>query len=134
MEISGNQLDEASLAAFGTEALQLLANGNIISLAERFGYALSFSQDPVGAIRRDLAASLASVGATSLAPADAQTPRVGYFKPNDTGLFALIEGCAPTNNGKTILVELIVTGNEEKKHVTLEQISDAVQLFNQADR
>lgn len=126
MEISGNQLDEASLAAFGTEALQFLAAGNIVALAERFGYALAFEQDAAFAIQRDLASSLTSVGANGLAPADAQAPRVGYFKPNDTGLFALIEGLAPTSNGKTVLVELVVTGNDAKKHLTLEQISAAV--------
>jgi hypothetical protein len=126
MEISGNQLEEASLAAFGTEALQYLATGNIAALAERFGYALAFNQDPVNAIQRDLASSLTSVGASWLAPADTRAPRVGYFKPNDTGLFALIEGHAPTNNGKAVLVELVVTGNEAEKHLTLEQISDAV--------
>jgi len=87
---------------------------------------LSFDQDPASAIQRDLASSLTSVGANGLAPPDAQAPRVGYFKPNDTGLYALIEGLAPTNNGKAVLVELVVIGNEEKKHLTLEQISDAV--------
>lgn len=123
MEIS---LDEASLAAFGTEVLQFLAVGNIAALAERVGYTLAFNQDPAGAIQRDLASSLASVGAHSLAPADAKVPRVGYFKPNDTGLFALIEGRAPTNNGKAVLVELVVRGNQAKKHLTLEQISDTL--------
>lgn len=125
MEISGNQLDEASLAAFGTEALQLLAAGDFAALAERFGYALASNQDPASAIQQDLESSLASVGANSLALADAQAPSVRYFKTNDTGLFALIEGRAPTNNGKAVLVELVVTGNEAKKRLTLEQISDA---------
>jgi hypothetical protein len=125
MQVSGSQLDEASLAAYGAEALQLLANGNISALAERFGYALAYDEDPASVIQRDLALSLASVGATSLALADAQAPQVGYFRPNDTGLFALIEVRAPTNNGKAILVELVVKGNEAKKHLALEQISDA---------
>ncbi|HET6588062.1 MAG TPA: hypothetical protein VFG67_09880 [Oleiagrimonas sp.] len=124
MEISGNQLDEASLAAFGVEALQLLATGNIAVLAERFGYALAFDQEPASAIQRDLESSLASVGANSLALADAEAPSVTYFKPSDPGLFALIEGRAPTNNGKAVLVELIVAGNEAKKRLALEQISD----------
>jgi hypothetical protein len=125
MQISDSQFDESSLAAYCTEALQLLAAGDISTLAERFGYALARGQDPAIAIQKHLATSLASVGATGLAPADGQTPRVGYFKPNAAGLLAIIEGLAPTNGVKAILVELVVTGNEISKHVTLEHISDA---------
>jgi len=125
MRIADSQFDPESLAELCTEALRLLATGNIDGLAERFGYAFAyaFDGDPVLAIQADLASSLASVGATSLAQADAQVPKVGYYTPDSTGVLAFIEGRAPTNNGKTILVELVVTGSGDDKHITLEQIS-----------
>jgi hypothetical protein len=127
MRLAESQFDPESLGELCAEALQLLASGNIDALAERFGYAFAYAcgGDPVLAIQADLASSLASVGATSLAQADARVPKVGYYAPNSTGLLALIEGRAPTNNGKTILVELVVTGSGDDKHITLEQISDA---------
>ena len=124
MQIADSQFDESSLVALGAEALALLSTGNIQALAERFGYALALGRDPATAIQADLASALASVGATSLVHADADAPKVGYFKSNMTGLLALVEGRAPTNNGKAILVELVVTGRGDEKFITLEDISD----------
>lgn len=126
MRITDSQFDAASLAALGAEALALLASGNIDVLAERFGYALAYGADPATAIQADLTRCLASLGATSLASgAVAPAPKVGYFTPGDAGMLAVVEVLAQTNNGKTILVELVVTGRGNDKHITLEQISDA---------
>jgi hypothetical protein len=50
---------------------------------------------------------------------------VKYFGPNNSGLLAVVECLALAENGAKVLVELIVTGNETERHVTLEQISVA---------
>ena len=124
MQIADSEFDEASLAALGVEALTLLSTGNFQALAKRFGYAMAHGRDPAMAIQADLASTLASVGATSLVHADGDAPKVGYFKSNETGLLALVEGLARTNYGNAILVELVVTGRGDEKFITLEDISD----------
>jgi hypothetical protein len=90
------------------------------------GYALSYDRSPADAIREELAAALVEAGATRLSAAGWQMPRVGYFKPNDTGLFALVECFLPTENGAPILVEVVVASNGKETHATLEQVSAAV--------
>ena len=124
MQIADSEFDEASLAALGVEALSLLSTGNLQVLAKRFGYAMAHGRDPATAIQVDLASALVSVGATSLVHADGHAPKVFYYSPKEAGLLALIEGRAPTNNGKAILVELVVTGRGDEKFITLEDISD----------
>lgn len=124
MQIADNQFDEASLAALGVEALSLLTTGNVQVLAKRFGYAMARVRDLATAIQADLASALVSVGATSLVHADGHPPNIGYYTSNKTGLLALIEVRASTNNGKAILVELVVTGRGDEKFITLEDISD----------
>ncbi|BCT93666.1 hypothetical protein LYSHEL_26930 [Lysobacter helvus] len=126
MQITDSQLDVASLAALGAEALALLGSGNVDALAQRFGYALAYGADPAIAIQADLTSSLASVGATSLGQGGAaHIPTVRYCNPNEAGLLAVVQAMAPTNNGKAILVELVVTARGNDTHITLEQISDA---------
>jgi hypothetical protein len=116
-------LDTKTLAASGVEALRLLCDGNIAGLADRFGYALAYQREPARAIRDDLQFRLAELGATSLQPPLDPTPKIKYFKPNDTSLLAVVECLALTDNGTRLLVELIVTGSDAEKHVTLEDIS-----------
>ncbi len=122
MRIADNQVDEAYLRALGAQALQLLAEGEISELAERFDYALKYDLDPAVAIQQDLEECLAEIGAAGISRVPGQVLRVAYFKPNDAGLFAVVECQVLTDNDKALLVELVVTGDSEK-HVTLEQIS-----------
>jgi hypothetical protein len=68
---------------------------------------------------------LAELRAASLAPMPKQTSTVKYFEPNDSGLFAVVECLALTDNGAKVLIELIVTDKQGEKHATLEQISVA---------
>jgi hypothetical protein len=126
MQLSSQELDAISLARLGDEARTLLCAGDIDTLAVRFGYALAYDRKPADAIREELAASLVKAGASRLLSTDWEKPRVGYFKANGTGLFALVECFVPTENGTSILVEVIVAGDGTDTHATLEQVSAAV--------
>jgi hypothetical protein len=124
MKIDG-RADAPSLSALGAEAIDLLCSEDINGLAERFGYALAFNREPAVAIQEDLRSCLAAVRAASLMPVAKHTPTVKYLEPNDSGLFAVVECVALTDNGAKVLIELIVTDKKGDKHVTLEQISVA---------
>lgn len=115
------QLDVASLTAQGEAARQLLVGGEVDALAQRYGYALAGGREPADAIRADTLEALVSVGATGFSPDPALT-RVSYVHQAASGLFALIEVQIPVDSGKTILLELVVSG-DMPLHVTLEQIS-----------
>src|SRR4249919_3412882 len=124
MQISDSQTDEASLAAFGIDAIRLLCAGDVAAVADRYGYAIALGREPSDAIRDDLASCLTEVRAASLLPAPAVTTvSVKYFAPNDSGLFALVQAVAPAENGTGILVELVVTTKDARMHVSLEQLS-----------
>ena len=111
------------LAGIGSQATMLLCTGDIAQLAKRYGYALAHGREPSLAIQEELASSLSELGATSVLASPVTPPSVSYFKPNETGLFALVEQYIPTNNGKQVLLELMVTGFGPQKFVTLEQVS-----------
>lgn len=125
MQITDDQTDFKTLAALGSQAVQLLCAGDFSALADYFGYALAYDRDPAVAIREELSSSLAEIGASRLGPPPNTTPSVSYFSPNDSGLFALVEQRVPTDSGGHVLLELIVTASEGLKHVVLEQVSSA---------
>ena len=125
MQITDDCTDPKSLAMLGDEATALLRSGDFTGLVERFGYAVAFDRDPASAIREDLSFSLNGMGATGLGPPPDSPPSVSYFKPDDSGLFALVEQRVPTDNGGHVLLELIVTSRGPDKYVSLEHISDA---------
>jgi hypothetical protein len=78
----------------------------------------------VAAIREDLRRCLTEVNASSLA-VGTEAATVMYFAPNDAKLFALVECLAVADNGRRVLVELVVAGDDGVKHMTLEDISPA---------
>jgi hypothetical protein len=125
MQITDDQTAVQPLADFGSHAAQLLCSGDFVTLAKQFGYVLAYERDPATAIQDELTLSLAEVGATSLGLASNASPSVSYFKPNDTGLLALIEQYIPTNGNGHVLLELVVCSGGEGKHIGLEQISPA---------
>jgi hypothetical protein len=125
MKITDDDTDLKSLELLGRQATALLRSGDFAALAKRFGYAAAFERDPAFAIREDLLSSLTGLGAAGLGAPPAVPPSVSYFKPNDDGLFALVEQRVPTDNGSHVLLELIVTSRGPDKYVVLEQISDA---------
>jgi hypothetical protein len=121
MKLTPNQTDEVSLAHFGEEAVALVLNRDFSALAERFGYALAFGRNPAMAIEDDFAQCIAEEqGASSQ---NSSYIQVKYFEPNSTSLFAVVECFTPITQSATILIELIITGEGETKHITLEQIS-----------
>jgi len=124
MKITDSQAFPEALAAFGHEAAELLSSGDFYALATKCGYALAFERDPATAIRDDLSAVLAELGASSLGP-PLSLPSVSRFKPNDTALIALVEQRIPANNGRHVLLELVVTAHAADRHLVLEQISAA---------
>jgi hypothetical protein len=121
MKLLRTQTDEASLAAFGKEASSMLMHHNYSGLADRFGYALAYGRVPAAAIEADFVSAVASP--LKAASGDDPSIAVKYFAPNDTGLFAVVECTVPVANGAAVLLELIVTGKEEERHITVEGIS-----------
>ena len=49
--------------------------------------------------------------------------KVKYFAPNSSGLFAVVECVVPVAEKSAILLELVVTGSTDEKHITVEDIS-----------
>jgi hypothetical protein len=125
VQIERRQTETASLAALGAAAADLLVAGDVVSLVHRFGYARALGRDRADAVRADLASSLAEIGAKAVLSGHRDGPRVSYFKENDTGLFALVESLVATDNGKSILLELVVTSDGTSTHITLEDVSSA---------
>ena len=116
------QLEPESLTALVAEASKLLASSRYTELASRFGYAIALGRTPSAAIQQDLEASLAQLQATHL-DADA-TPKIDvkFFGPTES-LVALAESRIPTQNGRAILLELVVTASSKSFHATVEQVS-----------
>ena len=121
MKLSPNQIDVDSLALFGKEAIALVEERDFAALAAQFGYALAYDRDLALAIESDFKQCIAE--AESPSSNSSQSIQVKYFKPNDTKLYALVECVTPVSSSATVLIELIVTGNSEEKHIGLEQIS-----------
>ena len=123
MQISEVQFSTDRLSALGVEAIGLLRSGEYSVLAERFGYALAFQRDPAVAIQEDLASCLVKLHAAALSPVASIVPGVRYFPPTEGFIVSLVEIWVPADNGRELLVELIVSGEESNRHVTLEDIS-----------
>jgi hypothetical protein len=122
MKITATQAEPEALTGLAQEAAGLLATGRYDQLVQSFGYALAFGRDLAEAIRTDLAACLAELGANGLS----KTPpsiRVSRFSPNSTALVALAECTLPAEPSGCILLELVVTAGEAQHHVTLEQVT-----------
>jgi hypothetical protein len=123
MQVKADQLQASALVAFGRQATQLLGAADFSGLAQRFDYVFNFGRDPAFAIREDLQASLAQLDSSGLVMNPPGEPSITYFQINSSGLLALVEQRIPTENGKYVLVELIVRGTGSDIHIELEQIS-----------
>lgn len=121
MRISSAQTDQNSLSGFWAEAVSLVVNKSYSSLAERFGYALAYDRDIALAIQQDFEQCLSE--AESPSTPKSTSIQVKYFKPNDAGLYALVECVTAVNERANVLIELIVAGGGDEKYITLEQIS-----------
>lgn len=99
----------------------MLMRHDYSGLANRFGYALAYGHEPAAAIETDYLGATASP--RRVGPEEHPSILVKYFSPNSTGLFAVVECTVPVGEGATVLLELIVTGKGEEKHITVEDIS-----------
>jgi hypothetical protein len=121
MKLLPNQTDSGSLSAFGEEARAMLMQHDYSGLANRFGYALAYDRVPAVAIESDF---LSAVASPHNVVSDANSSIVvKYFAANDTGLFAVVKCTVPVADDAAVLLELIVTGKGEEKHITVEDIS-----------
>lgn len=123
MKLLPSQTDEASLSAFGEDARALLMRHDYSGLAKRFGYAMAYNRAPSAAIEADFLSAVASP--LTVAPGTHLPVAVKYFVPNDTGLFAVVECPVRVADRAAVLLELIVAGEEDEKHITVEDISGA---------
>ena len=129
MKIPGNCLDFLTLEAFGIQARQLLCSSNISELGNKFGYALACGRDPAEAILTAVNASLRELGALHIVEfAPHPEPVVKCFLPNEIGLVALVECRVLTDNDSLVLLELVVTGNDENRYISVEQICGVFKL------
>ena len=125
MKATLSHLQDPELGQLGLDASRLLCSGQLRSLHEQFGYALAFDRDPISALESDVAAVLSELGAGSFGDPNEATYKVRHFKPGETGLTSLVECLVPTNNGKQVLVELVLTQKGAERFLTLEQVSSA---------
>ena len=115
------QTDESALASFGQEAAAMLMQRDYVSLASRFGYALAYGRELAAAIEEDYERAAATP--FEAIPDSLPSVKVKYFAQNASDLFALVECVVPVAEKSAVLLELIVTGGEEEKHITVEDIS-----------
>ena len=124
MKLLPGQINEASFLHFSQEAVSLLEKRDFQLLADRFGYALKCGRTPVAAIEGDFQSCLAEFCSSPEPPAAVPPSMVvKYFKPNSSGLFAVVECVFTATEGCPILAELIVTSSGEDKHIVLEEVS-----------
>ncbi len=124
MKLLASQTDVDALSQLGREAVSLLERQDFQSLADRFGYVFAGGKPPAIAIEMDWQSYMAEFHASpgQYKPVPRSTA-VKYFKPNDSGFFALIECFFVAPEGCPTLAELIVFSRGEDKHLTLEGIS-----------
>jgi hypothetical protein len=121
MKLLPSQTNEKALTAFGEEACAMLQRHDYSGLANRFGYALAYDREPAVALEVDFL--MAAASPHKVTPDEPQSIAVKYFKPNSTGLFAVVECIVPIAEGTAVLFELIVSGKGEEKHIAIEDIS-----------
>lgn len=122
MKLLPTQTSKTFLMALGEEARTLLIRHDYSGLANRFGYALAYDCPASTALEADF---LRAVASPIMAGSDEYLPgsvTVKYFSQNDAGLFALVECPVAVADGAAVLLELIVRGNDEEKHITVEDI------------
>jgi hypothetical protein len=122
MQTTAPSISETALCSLGHEAVQMLRVGDFWSLAARFGYTLACGRTPALAIREDLADCLLQLQAEQLVPERGFSREVKFFRPNESGLIALIACVVPTNRSGNVLLELIVTQERGEARIILEQL------------
>jgi hypothetical protein len=119
MKLLDSQFNEPSLAKFGEEACRLLIGRDFRRLADTFGYALAGHWEPAAAIEAEFDHSFSG---RSCQDARINSVTVKYFRPNDTGLVAVIECIVAVGDHGRVLVELIVANNGQDRTLYLEEV------------
>ena len=124
MKLLASQIDEAPLSRLGEEVVSLLKKRDFSTLADRFDYTFTFERPPAKAIEEDLQTNIAVCQGSS----NNQNPVIAsivvkYFRPNKSGLFAVVECIFDAAKGCPILAELIVSSDGKDRYITLEEVS-----------
>jgi len=127
MKITANHINDMELTKLGKQVVSLVKGHEYKKLANQFGYALAYEENPVDVIKKEIDRCLSEFGKQSKFTETSSTEIVvKYFESNNTGLVAVVECTLPIENGANgMLVELIVTEKNGEHYVTLEQISNA---------
>lgn len=121
MQLDRIQLSPEALTAIGAEARLMLLEKRFAELVDQFGYALAFDRSPAAALEADF---LIAASTSRKVLADSRpTISVGFFKPNDTGLLAVVNCPVVLADDTEVVLDLIVTGNEFERFITIEDIS-----------
>jgi hypothetical protein len=121
MKISGFQMDKHSLEQFAQEATSLLQNGNFVTLAERYGYAMAYGREPASAIEADLSNRLEERGRSVGIP----FIEIKYFNEEatkSTGLVAAIDCVAYMPGDSAVQFSLVVTRKDSHRYISLESV------------
>ena len=129
MELSEEQTEPASLAAYAADAAWLLSRGRFDDLAISCGYALAYGRPVSKALEEDLFSSLAELKASSLRKPDLPPQAtVKYYQPEDHfPVFAVAECELETDGIGCVLLELVVLVNGDRKYLSIEQISASIE-------
>jgi hypothetical protein len=120
MELLPTQTDETSLLHLGNEVVSLFEKHDFSLLADRFGYAMAYGQDPAVAIEEKYHWCVARFREFLKPQLWVLHPMtVKYFQPKDLPFFAVVEGPFGSE-GCPFLFSLIVFSSEEGKHLSLE--------------
>ena len=127
MKITANHINDIELTKLGKQVISLIKGREYKKLADQFGYALAYEENPVDVIKKEIDRCLSELGKHSkFTEINGAEIIVKYFEDNDIGLVAVVECTLPIeNNSSEMFVELIVTEKEGEYYVTLEQISNA---------
>jgi len=119
MNLLESQIDNLSLSKLGEKACQLFIAKDFQRLADTFGYAMAYDRDIATAIESDFIQCTKN----SLQCGLLESVTIKNFKPNDTGLLSAIECILLFDEGRRVLIELIMTEHEDSKSLFLEDIT-----------